>query len=176
MESWFKVGSRLVVEDPANWSKSHLGILSELTHEALMMFLFLKVAGNFRKKTTFRVSRNVLDRVAAFRGNGDVDNILTELETCNLIKVDDQNFTLTDTTAAAKVEAPRELDEPAYTPKPHLTDEEQRAKAFAGLCDFDELIHLGWEDIITEKELNQLQDEHKYIGEGPVGSSTETKK
>ncbi|MCG6535366.1 MAG: hypothetical protein L7F78_11905 [Syntrophales bacterium LBB04] len=164
MESWFKLASRLVVEDPAHWSKSPLGVLSQLTHEALLVFLFLKVAGNFQ--TTFRVSRVVLSRVGGFTGNGlYLEDILYELETANLIKVDGENFTLTDSTAATKAKTPEEPEVPAYTPALSLTREEKRAKAFAGQCDSEELFNLMFDNVITDAEYKQLEKEHKYIGE-----------
>ena len=162
-ESWFKMNSRLVVENPANWSKSRLGILSELSHEALLVFLFLKVAGNFQ--TTFRVSRNVLARVVGATGNiRDLDDLLHELKTCNLIKVDGEDFTLTDSSAVRKAEAAEEVTPAtAYTPEPSPTDEELRAKAFGGLCTRHELSILGFDNILTVDECNQLVEEHKYI-------------
>lgn len=161
MESWFKVNSRLVVEDPTHWSKSRLGILCELNHEALLVFLFLKVVGNFQ--TTFRVSWDVLARVAGVTGKDlDVDDILHELETYNLIRMDGQDFTLTDSSAARKVEAAEEAN-PARTPPKPVTKEEQRAKAFAGLCTQFELDLLGFNDVITIDELRQLEAEHKYV-------------
>jgi hypothetical protein len=176
-ESWFKINSSLVVENPANWSRSRLGVLSELSHEALLVFLFLKVAGNFQ--TTFRVSRDVLARVADVTGNGrDLDDLLHELETCNLIQVDGEDFTLTDSSAVRKAEADEEPS-PAptpHTPKPRPTKEELRAKAFAGQFTLDELFNLQWDSVITVKEYDQLEEEHKYIGEDPLGPGTETKK
>jgi hypothetical protein len=175
-ESWFKMNSRLVVENPANWSRSRLGILGELTHEALLIFLFLKVAGNFQ--TTFRVSRDVLARVAGVTGNGrDVDDILHELETYNLIHVDGEDFTLTDSSAARKVEAAEEPS-PAptpHTPEPSPTKEELRAKAFAGQFTLDELFNLQWDSVITWGEYDQLEAAHKYVDKHPVSSDAETK-
>ena len=175
-ESWFKINSRLVVENPANWSKSRLGILSELSHEALLVFLFLKVAGNFQK--TFRVSREVLTRVASVTGSGqDVDDILQELETCNLVQVDGQDFILTDSSFERNTEEAKEPT-PAtdYSPELSPADRELRAKAFAGLCDYDELDILHWNHIITDGEMDDLIKEHKYIGKDPFGISSETKK
>jgi hypothetical protein len=98
MGSSFKVDSRLVVQDPANWWKSSLGVFSELTHEALMVFLFLKVAGNFQM--TFRVNQDVLARVAGFTGNGqDVDDILDELRCAISSRFTARIFVLTDSSA-----------------------------------------------------------------------------
>jgi len=177
MGSWFKVDVRLVVQNPADWSKSPLGVFSELTHEALMVFLFLKVAGNFQM--TFRVNRDVLARIAGFTGNGqDVDDILDELEMRNLIQVHGQDFfLLTDNSAVRKAEIPRM---PSVTitsiPEPFLTVEQQRDKAFAGLRDLDELGDLCWNNILTPDEYKRLRDECKYLGERPPGLRTETKK
>jgi hypothetical protein len=173
-ESWFKINSSLVVENPANWSRSRLGVLSELSHDALLVFLFLKVAGNFQ--TTFRVSRDVLARVADVTGNGqDVDDILHELETCNLIQVDGEDFTLTDSSAARKAEAAEEPSPARTPPKPRPTKEELHAKAFAGQFTLDELFNLQWDSVITWAEYDQLEAEHKYIDKHPVSSDAETK-